>query len=394
MAPLRAFRLPTRVLLEPGSFQRLASAVASCAPRAQRVLLVTDAGLKATSWPRKAKEQLEKAALSLVEFAEVEANPRASTVERLAAVARSETVGCVIALGGGSVLDAAKAAAMLATNGGRCEDFEGARSFVEKPLPFIAVPTTCGTGSEVTWVSVISVEERKSKISIKGDGMFPDVALVDPDLLISLPRDLVVWTGLDAMTHALEALTGTARNPASDALATQAVRSLFDALPRAAADISGDGEARSAMAQGSTLAGMAFGNADVAAVHCLSETLGGLFDVPHGLANAILLVPVLRSHGSSVSGPLGELARNLGWADAGSSDGEASQEALERIEGLVDSLGLPTFASLEVPTAEFSQIALRSTQNGSNASNPRPMGPEEYLQILENLLGPCPRSCP
>ena len=382
---MRAFRLPTRVALEPGSFRRLAEALAYCAPRARRVLLVTDAGLASTPWPRRAREMLEGAGLGCVEFAEVEANPRAATVEGLAQLAGRERAGAFVGLGGGSVLDAAKAAAMLATNGGRCEDFEGPNRFHRDPLPFLAVPTTCGTGSEVTWVSVVSVEERRSKISIKGDGMFPDVALVDADLLSSLPRDLVVWTGLDAMTHALEALTVKLRNPASDALATRAVRLLYEHLPRAAAEIAADGEARCAMAEGSTLAGMAFGNADVGAVHCLSETLGGLFDVPHGLANAILLVPVLRSHGEAVAGPLAGLARSLGWSPEGSSDSRACGEALARIEDLVRALSVPPFESLEVPAADFPEIARRSTENGSNPSNPRPMGPDDYSRILEAL---------
>ena len=142
--------------------------------------------------------------------------------------------------------DAAKAAAMLLPNGGSCRDYEGKNRFTRAPLPFVAIPTTCGTGSEVTWVAVITDPDRSWKMSLKGDGMFPDWALVDADLIATLPASLVAWTGLDALTHALEATTCRAANPASDALAEKAISLLLRYLRRAVADVAGDAEAREA----------------------------------------------------------------------------------------------------------------------------------------------------
>jgi alcohol dehydrogenase len=259
-------------------------------------------------------------------------------------------------------------------------DYEGRNRYREDPVPFIAVPTTCGTGSEVTWVSVITVEERQAKISVKGESMFPTWALVDPDLVATLPAKLVAYTGVDALTHALEAYTCRAANPISDALAATAAGLLFRYLPRAVADVAHDAEAREAVMRASTLAGMAFGNADVAAVHCLSETLGGRWDVPHGLANAVLLAPVLRHN-------LPACGAKLALLDAAlpTGHGKGAEAVLAAVETLVRELGIPPFSELGIPREDYPWIADRATRNGSNPSNPRPMIPANYLEILNGL---------
>ncbi|HEY0510422.1 MAG TPA: iron-containing alcohol dehydrogenase, partial [Thermoanaerobaculia bacterium] len=226
---LRPFRAPTRILMAPGALAELPEIVEtyfpersperSPEPSPPRVLLVTDPGLEETGVPELVWQGLAAREIEAVTFDDVEPNPRASTADRLAAWGREEEASLVIGLGGGSVLDAAKAAAMLMTNGGSAAEYEGRNRYSETPLPFIAIPTTCGTGSEVTWVSVLTVEERHAKISVKGETMFPDWAIVDPDLLRTLPGRLVAWTGADALTHAVEATTCRLANPVSDALA-------------------------------------------------------------------------------------------------------------------------------------------------------------------------------
>jgi alcohol dehydrogenase len=376
------FRVPTHLTLEPGCFAALGQAAAARA--GSRVALVSDPGLAATPWPERARQSLRQAGLAVTSFDQVEPNPRDTTAERLAETLRADGCQAVIGLGGGSVLDAAKAAAMLATNGGCCADYVGRDRYRQPPLPLIAVPTTCGTGSEVTWVSVISVEATRSKISVKGETMFPAAALVDADLIRSLPPAMVAATGADALTHALEATTGRCANPASDALAERAIELLLRFLPRAVANVRGDDEARNAVMEGSTLAGLAFGNADVGAVHCLSESLGGLFDVPHGLTNALLLVPTLRAHGDSVAHRLAALAPRVPGlaAMSGAPAPEAAAAVLEALAALIADLALPPFASLAIPAAAHAEIATAAVANGSNPSNPRPMGEAEYLAIL------------
>ncbi|MFT5690398.1 MAG: alcohol dehydrogenase, partial [Planctomycetota bacterium] len=284
---MNLFRLPTHVSIEPGCLARLPELVQQLG--SQRVLLVTDEYLSQTDFCRGAQAAIEASGASCEVYSKVESNPRTSTVERIAELAREQNSQMLIGIGGGSVLDAAKAAAMLATNGGSLLDYVGKDRIAKEPLPFIAVPTTCGTGSEVTWVAVVTSEDAASKVSVKGLGMFPDFALVDAELIAKLPPPLLASTSMDALTHAIEASTGKCANPISDALSDQAVQRIFGYLERAVADSAGDPEARDHIACASTLAGVSFGNSDVGAVHCLSETLGGLFDVPHGLANAILL---------------------------------------------------------------------------------------------------------
>jgi alcohol dehydrogenase len=181
---------------------------------------------------------------------------------------------------------------------------------------------------------------------------------------------------MDALTHAVEAYVGRASNPVSDALAEETVRLLVRFLPRGATDPAGDDEAREALARASTLAGIAFGNADVAGVHCLSESIGGMFDVPHGLANAILLGPVLRYQQDAAGPRLASLARACGIGDAAGA-------MLDAIDGLACDVGIPPFASLGVPSAAHPTIAAEAERNNSNGSNPMPMSAADYLRVLE-----------
>ena len=377
------FRMPTRVHIQPGCVDRLPESVRALGMG--RVLLVVDPGLQETPWPGKVEQNLNRMGIHAELFDEVESNPRTTTATAATKLLREEKLDGVVGLGGGSVLDVAKAAAMLAPNEGRIESFEGKNRYIEPPLPFVAVPTTCGTGSEVTWVSVLTVEATKAKISIKGETMFPNQALVDADLIATLPRDLVVWTGLDALTHALEATTCALANPVSDGLAEKAIELIFRFLPRAAADIEGDDEARREMMRASTLAGLAFGNADVAAVHCLSEALGGRFDVHHGLANAVLLLPVLRYHGELIEGRLAEIEALLDPTSRGAGASEGAARFLARLEGLLQEVELQSFASLDLPADQDADLAASAARNGSNRSNPEPMVAAQYEEILAGL---------
>jgi alcohol dehydrogenase len=374
----RPFRVPTRVVMAPGCISRLPEVIASYDP--ERVLMVTDPGIEHTGWPERIWKALADREIEAITFDDVEPNPRCSTVDRLAGWGREEGVSLVLGIGGGSVLDAAKAAAMLIPNSGSVAEYEGRNRYEKDPLPFIAVPTTCGTGSEVTWVSVLTDEERQAKISIKGETMYPSWALVDSELLRTLPGRLVAWTGTDALTHAVEATTCRLANPVSDALAATAISLLFRYLRRAVADIAGDAEAREAVMRASTLAGLAFGNADVAAVHCLSETLGGRWDVPHGLANAVLLAPMTRFNLPASSRKLATLESTL---PPGSGTGP--EGVLQAIEELVRDLGVPPFQELGISPEDYPWIAERAVRNGSNASNAREMGVEEYLEVLSGL---------
>jgi len=368
------FRLPTRVTIRPGCRDEAVDSVRRARPR--HALVVLDRGLERVEAAR-LDTALESSGLRVSVFDGIESNPRDGIVDRLADRSRDDGVDLVVGIGGGSVLDAAKAVAMLIRNPGGCARYEGKNRFEHVPVPFVALPTTCGTGSEVTWVSVLSLETERRKVSIKGDAMFPADAWVDADLLRTLPAGLVASTGMDTLTHAVEAYVGRAANPVSDVLAEAAVRLVLRYLPRATADIENDDEAREAMAQASTIAGIAFGNADVAGVHCLSESIGGMFDVPHGLANAVLLVPVLRYQLGAAGGRLARLAAAAG------ADGSGGGAMIDAIDRLVHAVAIPGFAALGIDAAEFPAIAAQAERNNSNGSNPMPMSAADYVRVLE-----------
>ena len=367
-----AWRLPTRTIVGPGSLKQLPTVLGDY--EAGTALVITDPGLGATELPRRVCGLIETAGFRPWVLDEVKPNPRVADVDAMAAQARGHHVNVVVAVGGGSVLDAAKGVALLLSNPGSIRDYEGKIRFRTPATPLVAIPTTCGTGSEVTWVSVLTDSEQRRKISVKGDGLFPDWALVDPDVLVSLPAGLVAATGMDAMTHAIEAFIGRASNPVSDELAIRAVTLLLEHLEAAAADIGANADARDAVMRASTIAGMSFGNADVGPVHCLSESIGGRHDLPHGLLNAVLLSPVLAYYGESVEERLAELGSRCGHSDL-----------LGTIGSLVSRLGLPTFGSLGIDARDFEALARAAEANGSNSSAPRPMSSQNYFDLLSEL---------
>lgn len=394
-----AWRLPTHIVVADGALARIGEETRRLVA-GENVLLVLDPGLRATAWPQVVIDSLEASGYRVAVDDGIEVNPRTTTAERLGERARELSADLVVGLGGGSALDAAKAAAMLATNPRPVLELVGREVYRESPLPFVACPTTCGTGSEVTWVSVLSDPISQRKVSVKGVGMFPVLALVDPGVLATLPRTLVAWTAMDALTHAIEATTCRVANAVSDALAEQAIRLLLRSLPALWRDPE-DHRARHEVALASTVAGMAFGNADVATVHCLSESIGGLLDLPHGLLNATLLVPTLRFEGDAVTRRLAELEANLGYRGPGTGDQEGERGGgivdpfvsptdgaevfLRRLEALAHELEIPAPSSLGIESTLFPAIAAAAFGNGSNSSSPRPMGEQEYLQLLRSL---------
>ncbi len=372
--PMR-FHVPTKIIFGSGSISHVRDIVEN-ELRACRPLLVTDKGIMNSPIAGKVLSRIQPLSI----FDDVEQNPRSATVNKGGELARTLNPDLVIGLGGGSSLDAAKAIALLATNPGTIEEYEGRQRYKLPPLPVLAIPTTCGTGSEVTWVAVITDSTRMFKMSIKGPHMFPEVALVDPDVLRSLPRPLIGSTGMDALTHALEAYTVTQRTVITDIFAGQALQLIFSSLEAAYLDIN-DKEARESLMLGSTLAGMAFGNSDVGAVHCLAESVGGLYDVPHGVANSIFLPLVMEFNLPAVKARYAEIGRLIGIREE--DDDAAARALIEKVKSLSTSLNIPSFKSLGIERSAFLEIAQRSYQNNSNPSNPREMRVEDYTEILE-----------
>jgi alcohol dehydrogenase len=369
------FQAPTRVVFGAGQAGRVGEEAGLLAKGAP-VFLVTDKGIVASGIAERIIRQLSRVEV----FDTVEPNPRQSTVDQAGELARHVKPGLIVGLGGGSALDAAKAVALLAVNPGGIEDYEGRARYKVHPLPVLAVPTTCGTGSEVTWVAVITHAGRRLKMSIKGPEMFPATAVVDPDLLRTLPAQLVASTGLDALTHAVEAFTVKPATPFTDLFAREGVKLLFGHLRAAFLDIGANEEARKNVMLGSLLAGFAFGHSDVGAVHCLAESVGALFDTPHGVACSVFLPLIMEFNLPACAARYAELARLVGETD--DNDGRAARRLIARVKELSRNLGIPSFKELGIGPQHIPEIAQKSAANNSNLSNPRTAGVEDYLAIL------------
>lgn len=322
-----AFRYGPRVVAGPGASATLAAHLPP-----GPVLFVTDAGILGLGLARPALAALRSAGHEIILFDAVEPDPSAETVLRAADAGRAGRVASVVGFGGGSPMDVAKLAACLLGSAQPLEDMIGVDRARGPRLPLVLVPTTAGTGSEATPIAILSVGGVEKK-GVVAAPLVADLAVLDPELTFGLPRAITAATGIDAMVHAIEAYTSARlKNPISDALAREALRLLAGHLLRAC-DMPGDGEARAAMLLGSHLAGVAFANAPVAAVHALAYPVGGRFHVPHGHSNALMLGPVLRHNLPAAGALYAELAPLLG---ASGADG-----FVEAVLALCAATGLP-----------------------------------------------------
>lgn len=373
--------LPTKIIFGQGVAAGLAQIIQEDFPPGP-ILCLTDKGVRKTGLVDSLLTKLRTVEI----FDEVEANPRRRTIDEMALRARSLRPVVVIGVGGGSVLDSAKAVALLVTNPGSIRDYEGRQRYTQSPLPMVAVPTTCGTGSEVTWVAVITDEDRKFKMSIKGPEMYPRIALVDPETLKTLPSPLIAATGLDALTHAVEALAVKVASPLTDILALEAIKLIVAWLKEAYKDIKNNHLARKKVMLASLMAGLAFGQSDVGAVHCLSEALGAWYDLPHGVANAVFLPLVMEFNLKYAQPKYARAAYYLNLVAPDEDEARAAREFLLKVKSLKQELEIPPVRALGLREQDFPLLAQKAVENNSNPSNPRPVSYEDYLSLLRQAL--------
>lgn len=378
-SPFGTFLLQTDVRFGEGVSGELAAVLG---PLGSRVLVVTDPGVRLTGLVERILEPVRAAGLDVWVHDGVSPNPRDEECRVAAALAREHRVQVIVAIGGGSPIDAAKCAAALATNGGGARDWAVPRRLTEAPLPVVAIPTTAGTGSEVTRGAVITDTEHRTKLTVKDPRMAPRVALVDPALTWSVPPGVTAATGMDVLTHGIEAYTCRKATPVSDALALHAIRLVGENLVYAYVD-GANHRAREGMMMASLLAGMAFGNADVAAVHCLAEALGGRYDIPHGVANAVMLAGVIRYNLPAAPERHADIAAALGIDTTGMDPDVAASRAASAIAALSTRLDIPTLSELrDVSAADFPALAVTAEANSSTPSNARPIDAAAYESIL------------
>ncbi|GAB3377178.1 iron-containing alcohol dehydrogenase [Massilia agri] len=320
-----AFSTVATLLSEPGLARRLGEVITERFPNVRRPLIVTDAGFLRTGLLDLPRLSLEQNGKSAIVFSEVLADPPESVVLAAVDAARRMEADLVIGIGGGSSMDVAKLVAVLAPSPQLLPEIYGIGKVSGKRLPLIQVPTTAGTGSEVTNIAIVTTGAA-TKMGVVAPQLYADLAILDATLTLGLPPAVRAATGIDAMVHAIEAYTSKhKKNPISDALAREALRLLSRNLIRAC-EHGHDLEARQAMLLGACLAGQAFSNAPVAAVHALAYPIGGIFHVPHGLSNSLVLPHVLRFNMPAAAGLYAELAAIVVPHASGSE--EARTEAL------------------------------------------------------------------
>jgi len=351
----------------------------------ERPIIITDKGVSNAGILDEITALLKQNNINYIVYDGVEPNPKDVNVEDGAKAAREFGADSIIAIGGGSPIDCAKSVGVLiAHNGDKIKEYEG-KTAATKPLPLlITIPTTSGTGSELTFSSVITDTENNYKMTVKRQYTAAKIAICDPELTLSLPAHITASTGMDALTHAIEAYTATCAEPISDALALYATELIYNNLVTAVNDGS-NLEARSAMLLGSMLAGIAFSHSDVASVHCIAESLGGVYDLPHGVCNAIFLPHVMEYNMEYSVERYARLAKAMGLNF--NSESEGAKKAVEAVKKLAVDVNLPLFSSLNVNTDDFEKIAEMSVKNISTESNPRPMTKEDYLTVIKNAYG-------
>lgn len=347
------------------------------------ILIVSDKGVVNAGIVHPIQTALEESGYRVELFDSVSQNPRDTECLAGAKIFKEKGMEAVVAIGGGSAMDTGKAIALFGPNGGTpIEYVEGKRPYTNI-APIICIPSTAGTGSEVTRSSVITESATHRKLTLKDASLRPTLAVLDPKLTFTVPQAVTAATGVDALVHAIEGYTCKVTNPISQALGARAMRKIVESLPIAFKD--GENEkARYAMLEGSLLAGLCFGSSDVAAVHCLAEALGGLYDTPHGVANAVFLPYVLKFNAEAEEHIHAEIARHMLFATVSDSDESAVNKLLTGIREWTNQLEIPKLKDLPgIRMEDFETIVELAVKNNSTPSNVRKIGYEDYMSILK-----------
>ncbi|ANN77843.1 iron-containing alcohol dehydrogenase [Bordetella flabilis] len=379
---LTEFRSVPEILFGAGLARRLGDVLARRC-KGRRVFVATDAGFHGTGLLRQPLDSLGEAGFTVTLFTGVVADPPTEVVQHAVRCCRDADCDVVLGVGGGSSMDVAKLVAALALTGQDISDAYGIDRLAGPRLPLMQMPTTAGTGSEATPVAIVTTGAQ-SKMGVVSPLLLCDIALLDPSLTLGLPAGVTAATGVDAMVHAVEAYTSRLRkNPLSDQAAREALRLLGRAIERACED-GADLHARSDMLLGAMLAGQAFANAPVAAVHALAYPVGALFHIPHGVSNALMLGPVLRFNAEAAARPYAELAALL-IPNAIGSDTDRALALADYFEALITRLKLPVHLSdVGISAADLPTLAEQAMQQQRLlVNNPRTVELADALALYQ-----------
>lgn len=377
-----SFNLPSRIEFGEGVSGTVGDEAAGLG--GTRALIVTDKGVRAAGLIDPLVEALTDAGLTAVVFDDVAGNPRDTNVTEGASLASDEGCDVLVAVGGGSPIDCAKGIAAVHKYGGVIQDYESQPDCwfkVPGPVtPLVAIPTTAGTGAEVTFWAVITDTSRSYKMGVGDPNLAPKVALVDPALTISLPASMTAATGMDALTHAVEAYTARCAQPMSDALALAAIELVANNLRPVYAN-GENAQARHNMMLASLLAGVAFANSDVAGVHAMGEVIGGFYDTPHGVAMAIYLPVIMEFNAIANPAKYAKIARLFGEPVDSLSPMAAARKAADAVRQLAAELDIPTARQVGVRDEDLGELAKRASVNLSGPDNARTATEQDYLSL-------------
>lgn len=352
----------------------------------KRALIVTDKPLVKIGLVGEIAEKLGKNGITATIFDGVQPNPTVTNVEAGLALLKTNNCDFVISLGGGSPHDCAKGIALVATNGGSIKDYEGLDKSAKPQLPLVAINTTAGTASEMTRFCIITDEARHIKMAIVDKHTTPLLSVNDPELMLKKPASLTAATGMDALTHAVEAYVSTAANPITDACAIKAIE-LIQANLINAVENGQDINAREQMAYAQFLAGMAFNNASLGYVHAMAHQLGGFYDLPHGVCNALLLPHVQEYNAQVVPARLKDIAKAMGVDVSAMTNEQGANAAISAIKKLSVSVKIPeNLTLLGVKAEDIPTLADNALKDACGFTNPKQATHAEICQIFTNAL--------
>jgi alcohol dehydrogenase class IV len=385
MSNTSIFRTTERIVNGAGAIRKLPAEIKALG--GSKVIIITDPGLVASGIVDQVEGLLNTESIPFVRFDKVEADPRFEIVNDVLELIKNEQIDCVLGIGGGSSLDMAKVSSVMATNSGRVEDYFGIDLVKEPGLKTILIPTTAGTGSEVTPIVILSDHQEKLKKGVVSSHLFPDCAILDPELTVGLPPQVTAATGMDALIHAIEAYTSINANSMTDMLAIQAIDLIYNNIRTAFAN-GGNIEARGKMLEGSMLAGMAFANAGVTAVHAFAYPIGAEFHIPHGIANTIMLVPVMQFNLMGNLGKFADIARIFGGCDTSLRERTLAQLAVEALKELARDLEVPQRLGQYGVKADDVPSLAKGVMKVTRllANNPRKLTLEDAENIYRSVL--------
>lgn len=376
-----SFRTANNIIFGVNAVQNISAVVKEL--NGNSVLILTDPGVMAAGMPETVKGILTGAGIRTDIYSEVEPEPSIPSFEKCLNLAREGSFDVIVGVGGGSSMDMCKLVSVMMTNEGKVQDYFGV-DLVKKPgVPKIAIPTTSGTGSEVTKIGILTDLERELKIGVVTPYNLPDVAIVDPVLTMKMPPKITASTGMDALTHAIESYTSLGADLVSDLLAEKAIALISSSLRTAVAD-GQDVEARYNMSMGSLLAGISFANAGVTAVHALAFPLGAMFKIPHGVANTVMLPYVMEFNYMARLDKFARIAELMGGKIDRLTAREAALKAIDYVKELSSDIEMPLgLKELGIPETALQQLSEgASTVNRLLVNNPRAIGLKEITSIF------------